>query len=61
MEQIQKESVKQKSSLKEMKDYNESLLAESRTLKEMMKEKDMDLRLIKSDCAAALMGKEKIL
>ena len=56
-----KESNKVKGKLKETKDYNETLLAEVKGLKESGKEKDMDLRMIKSDCAAALMGKEKIL
>ena len=60
-EVLGKESNKVKAELKEMKDYNETLVAEVKGLKESNKDKDMDLRMIKSDCAAALMSKEKIL
>lgn len=58
---LDKENIKLKSELKDTKVYNQCISDELKTLKESSKEKEHELRSIKSDCAAALLSKEKTL
>jgi len=44
---------------KELKVYQETILSELQNLKTVMKDKSGELKQVKSECAAALMGKEK--
>lgn len=59
IQQLEKELSKLKVNYKEMSVYNESLIAESKNLKLQMKEKETELKGVKSDCAQALLSKEK--
>jgi regulator of replication initiation timing len=59
LQQLEKELGKLKTNFKDTSVYNESLIAESKNLKLLMKEKETELKAVKSDCAQALLSKEK--
>lgn len=58
---LEKDNAKMRSELKDAKVFTQCLQDEQKTIKENLKEKEHELKLIKSDCAATLISKEKTL
>lgn len=54
-----KEVHKLRAENKDLKDYHESVDAELKETKQLLRTKDGELKMIKSDCAQALLGKEQ--